>query len=160
MFAILKKRKFFLCVVALLSLGLPSVLARGNAGADINKIETALNAQVDAWNEGDLKRFMDGYLDSPDLTYVSGGVMIKGFVALKAHYLKRYGKNDQFSKDAGNLAFSKLSITPLEKRHALVTGRWHLVRAGQENLQGVFTLVMVKVEVDGSWKIVHDHSST
>lgn len=156
MFAILKKRSFFLCIAFLLSLAMPSVVARGDARA--GKIEAALAAQVEAWNAGDMDRFMDGYIDSPDLTYVSGSVIIKGFAALKEHYIRRYGIDGRFSKDAGSLAFSKLSVTPLEKRHALVRGRWHLTRVGQENLQGVFTLVMV--EVDGSWKILHDHSST
>lgn len=156
MFAILKKRSFFLCIAVLLSLAMPSVIARGDARAD--KIEASLAAQVEAWNAGDMERFMDGYIDSPDLTYVTGAEIIKGFAALKEHYIRRYGKDGRFSKDAGSLAFSKLSITPLEKRHALVRGRWHLDRAGQEKLQGVFTLIMV--EVDGSWKILHDHSST
>lgn len=50
MFAILKKRSFFLCLALLLSLAMPSVVARGDARAD--KIEAALAAQVEAWNAG------------------------------------------------------------------------------------------------------------
>lgn len=82
MFAILKKRSFFLCLALLLSLAMPSVVARGDARAD--KIEAALAAQVEAWNAGDMDRFMDGYIDSPDLTMSPAPLLLKALQRSKS----------------------------------------------------------------------------
>lgn len=112
-----------------------------------------LNAQVDAWNRGDLKAFMQGYLDSPTMTYTGGGEIVQGYAALEERYRSRYG-NDTASM--GVLRFTDLAVQPLDPDHALVVGRWHLDRKGTTH-DGVFTLVMQKVA--GSWKILHDHSS-
>lgn len=112
-----------------------------------------LNAQVDAWNRGDLKAFMQGYLDSPTMTYTGGGEIVQGYAALEERYRSRYGSD---TSGMGVLKFTDLDVQTLDPDHALVVGRWHLDRQGKQH-DGVFTLVMQKVA--GSWKILHDHSS-
>ena len=41
-------------------------------------IRMVLETQTAAWNRGDLRAFMDGYWNSPDLIFYSGTSMTKG----------------------------------------------------------------------------------
>lgn len=139
---------------ALLVLGLLLVSPTA-ASADATGCTATLQAQVEAWNKGDLATFMQGYLDSPRMTFTGGGEIVQGYQALEERYRSRYG-NDTASM--GKLRFTDLDVQPLGADHALVVGRWHLEGANAKSFDGVFSLVMQRVA--GSWKILHDHSST
>lgn len=117
-------------------------------------LPAVLKQQADFWNKGDLDGFMKSYLNSPKISYTSGGVVVNGYEALKKRYVEKYGSK----KDTmGHLSFSDLKITALGTNDALCIGKWHLERAKQPTLDGVFTLVFSKTN-DG-WKIIHDHTS-
>jgi len=116
-------------------------------------IRKVLDDQVGAWNKGDLRGFMDGYWQSPDLSFYSGKNKTKGWQATLDRYRKKYQGE---GKEMGKLAFSELDVELLGPQHALVRGRWQLVLA-KENPSGLFTLIFRKVPA--GWRIVHDHTS-
>jgi uncharacterized protein (TIGR02246 family) len=117
-------------------------------------IQAVLDAQAVAWNKGDLKAFMNGYVNSPNMTYTAGGIVVRGWDALRKRYEQRYGKTPE---TMGALRFTDLEISLLGKDYALAIGRWFLRRAGQPDIDGVFSLIWQKTA--GGWRILHDHSS-
>ena len=100
---------------------------------------------------------MEGYLNAPDTTFVSAGVLTQGWKTLYQRYQEHYGKN---VLSMGHLRFQNVRITPLGKDHALCVGQWFLEGVpGQPAVQdGVFTLIWQRTTQ--GWKIIHDHTST
>src|SRR5205085_5182834 len=117
-------------------------------------IDKVLAEQVDCWNKEDLKGFMAGYHRSPDLTFYSGGKVLKGWDATLERYQKTYQGE---GKEMGKLAFRDLDIQILGADNAFVRGRYVLTLK-KENAEGLFTLILHKVK--GQWRIVHDHTSS
>jgi beta-aspartyl-peptidase (threonine type) len=127
-------------------------LPQAGGGAE-RAIRAVLDAQVAAWNRGDLDGFMAGYWHSPELTFYSGTGVTSGWEATLERYRKRYQAP---GSEMGKLDFSALEIHPAGDM-AWVGGRWHLKMSDGKDLGGLFTLVFRKLP-DG-WKIVHDHTS-
>lgn len=116
-------------------------------------IRGVLEAQVAAWNRGDVEGFMQGYWNSERTTFVGASGVFRGWQAL----LERYRRNYPDRAAMGTLAFSELEITPLGPGAAAVIGRWQLEGVpGRPG--GVFTLIVRKFPE--GWKIVQDHTST
>lgn len=115
-------------------------------------VRGVLDAQVEAWNRGDLDAFMEGYWQSEGLTFFSGAARTAGYDGTLARYQKMYQDDGQ---PMGQLSFRELEIAELGPDAAFVRGEWHLVR-GTETLGGLFTLIFRRIE--GAWKIVHDHT--
>ena len=117
-------------------------------------IRGVLDAQVAAWNRGDVVAFMQGYNNSSDTTFV-GKTIAHGY----ANILDRYRKNYTGKEKMGQLAFDNLEVHPLDARFAVVTGRYHLTRSASAggDAQGVFSLVFEKMPA--GWKIILDHTS-
>ncbi|MGZ8362619.1 MAG: YybH family protein [Caulobacteraceae bacterium] len=116
------------------------------------EIRAVMDAQVAAWNRGDIDGFMAGYWNSPDLTFVSGTTVTKGWAETLARYKRRYDSPAAM----GRLAFSDITVTPLGPDAALAIGRWELTR-DKDKPSGVFTLTWRRI--GGAWKIVVDHTS-
>jgi ketosteroid isomerase-like protein len=116
-------------------------------------IYQVLQGQVEAWNKGDLKGFMTGYLRSDELTFYSGSNVIKGWDAMLERYEKKY---TGAGKEMGKLSFKDVDIELLSPTSAVVRGRWQLTLS-KESPGGLFTLIFRKT-TDG-WRIVHDHTS-
>jgi beta-aspartyl-peptidase (threonine type) len=114
-------------------------------------IRAELKAQIQAWNAGNIDRFMESYWKSDNLTFSSGGKTIRGWQATLDRYKNRYPDKSAM----GEVSFDQLEITPLGDTAALVLGRWQLKRA--EPIGGNFSLVLRKI--DGAWRIIHDHTS-
>jgi uncharacterized protein (TIGR02246 family) len=115
-------------------------------------IRKVLNAQVDAWNRGDLAAFVQGYAD--DCVFV-GNPLVRGRSAVLARYRLRYG-----SKEAmGRLSFSELEVRPIDSKAAIVLGRFSLQRSAEGGgpASGIFSLVF-HLNRD-HWEIVLDHTS-
>jgi ketosteroid isomerase-like protein len=117
-------------------------------------IRGVLNAQVEAWNRGDVAAFMQGYNNSPDTTFV-GKTIAHGY----SNILDRYRRNYADKEKMGQLTFSDLEVHPLDARFAVVTGRFHLARSASAggDAQGIFSLVFKKTPA--GWKIILDHTS-
>jgi uncharacterized protein (TIGR02246 family) len=119
----------------------------------IAAIEAVLNAQRDAWNRGDVAGYMDGYVQSEDTVLVSGDNLTRGWQTV----LDRYKKNYNSREKMGTLTFSDLETRLLGNDAAMVLGRWHLQRSGDEP-HGRFTLIFRKTRQ--GWRIIHDHTSS
>jgi beta-aspartyl-peptidase (threonine type) len=126
---------------------------------DAKDIRAVLDAQVVAWNKGDLDGFMAGYWNNDKLTFVSGGDITFGWKKTKERYEKRYKSE---GKEMGKLTFSELEIDVLSPGAAAVRGKFEVVFAKEKDekkktARGRFTLIVKKFP-DG-WKITHDHTS-
>ena len=115
-------------------------------------IRAVLASQQAAWNRGDIPAFLEGYWNSPELTFAGSDGIVRGYDGVLARYRKSYPDK----KTMGELDFSGLEMRPLGPQAALVLGHWHLKRQTDE-LGGVFSLVFQQFP-DG-WRIVHDHTS-
>src|SRR5438874_845356 len=82
-------------------------------------IRAVLDAQVVAWNKGDLPGFMAGYWQSPDLTFYSGKAVTRGWQATLERYQKTYQAE---GKEMGKLAFKDLDIQVAGADHGFVRG--------------------------------------
>ncbi len=124
--------------------------ARGSTKAAIAGV---LDTQVEAWNRGDLKAFMEGYWKSSDLVFTSGGRVQRGWQTTLDRYRAAYGER---TETMGRLMFTDLEVHELERESAWALGRWRLETDG-ELRGGVFSLVFRRI--DGRWLIVHDHTT-
>jgi ketosteroid isomerase-like protein len=104
-----------------------------------------------AWNQGDIRQFMDAYWNDPALTFSSGGKTTRGWQATLDRYRTKYPDRATM----GTLRFEALESQQLDNNSALTLGNWHLDR--DKPARGNFSLVWKKF--DGAWRIVHDHSS-
>ncbi len=118
-------------------------------------ISALLNAQVEAWNQGDIHAFMEGYWKSDSLRFASGGTVRRGWQETLDRYLASYPDRAAM----GQLAFEDLEMKRLSPEWATVFGRFRLKReAPLSDLTGLFTLHFEKR--DGVWIIVSDHTSS
>ncbi len=117
-------------------------------------IKHMLVDQIEAWNHGNLQGFMNGYWHSPDLTFFSGTSVTKGWVPTLERYQKKYKSE---GAEMGKLEFQDLNIDVLNRRAAVVTGKWGLTMSDGKKPGGLFTLIVKRMQ--GGWRIVHDHTS-
>ena len=143
--------------LALLSLLLLAVtasrlLGQSDASADERAIRDVLTTQQAAWNRGDIPTFLQGYWNSPDLTFAGSDGFVRGYDGL----LQRYQKSYPNTEAMGQLDFSGLEIRSLGADSAMVLGHWHL-RRPIGDAGGVFTLIFRRFPA--GWRIIHDHTS-
>ena len=143
----MKKVLFAVLVVAVI----PFVLASAASDPAV-EIRTVMNAQVAAWNRGDIDGFMNGYARSNATKFVSGDKITRGWQTVRDRYRKKYSSREKM----GSLTFSEVKVTLLSPDSAVVLGRWQLVRQ-VDKPHGVFTLLFRRTSA--GWRIVHDHTS-
>src|SRR4051794_24303828 len=119
------------------------------------RIKHVLVSQVDAWNKGNIEAFMQGYWNSPELTFISGSEVTKGWQPTLDRYRRNY---KQGGAEMGHLEFQDLKIDLLSRRAAVVTGKWGLSMSNGKNPHGFFTLLFKRMPE--GWKIVQDHTSS
>lgn len=139
-------------------LALVLVLLHAPAHAlDTNAVQAAVRSvlvqQEKDWNDGNIEKFMRGYLRSDQTRFASGGNVTLGWQAM----LERYQRTYSDKAAMGKLTFSDLDISVVAEDGALAFGRWHLQRE-KEELSGLFTLLFRKTPE--GWRIVHDHTSS
>lgn len=144
---------FALCVLGLAACAPPDPAPPAFSSADADTIRAVLDAQVDAWNAGSLRGFMDGYARTDTLRFASGGTVRRGWQAALDGYERGYPDRAAM----GTLRFDSLDVLGLAPGWAVVFGRWHLERAADAP-SGLFTLVLNK-RPEG-WRVVHDHTSS
>ena len=114
-------------------------------------IREVMNAQVAAWNRGDIDGYMNGYVRSDNLEFVSGGKITRGWQTVRDRYHRKYDSRDKM----GTLSFSDIKISLLKSHLARVTGRWELSRK-QDRPHGSFVLTFRR-QPEG-WRIVLDQT--
>lgn len=115
-------------------------------------IRNVMEEQVRAWNEGNIEKFMVGYLRSDSVRFVSGGNVSFGWQSM----LERYEKSYPDKATMGKLTFGDIDIDVISENAVLVFGRWQLRRETDEPW-GYFSLLFRST--DHGWRIVHDHTS-
>ncbi|PAY18092.1 DUF4440 domain-containing protein [Rhodopirellula sp. SM50] len=123
-----------------------------SADVDEAEIRRLIGQQADAWNAGDIDRFMDVYWNDDALTFCSAGSVTRGWTATLERYKRRYPDKATM----GNLSFSDLEFLRLGDDAFQVLGVWQLTRDATP-IGGRFTLVLRRF--DEAWRIVHDHTS-
>src|SRR5262245_54577194 len=144
---------------ALLLLSVARATGAHTPSADEKEIRAVLDAQVTAWNKGDLDGFMAGYWNDDALTFISGGDITNGWKKTKERYEKRY-KAD--GKEMGKLTFSELHVETFSPNAAMLRGKFELVFEKEKDekkktARGRFTLILRKFPA--GWEIPHDHTS-
>jgi beta-aspartyl-peptidase (threonine type) len=132
-----------------------ALAAETPAGDPRAGVRAVLDAQVEAWNRGDLEGFMAGYWRSPELVFCSGATVTKGWEATIERYRKRYQAE---GREMGRLGFDAIEVLPLGPDAAAARGAWRLHMSDGQEPHGLFTLVLRRM--DGAWRIVHDHTSS
>lgn len=148
-----------LLVTAALQFGSPKLVGdsveTATKSQSIDDIKNVLATQVKAWNAGDIRGFMDGYVKSDELRFASGDSVTRGWQATLDRYQTRYTDRTIM----GSLEFKDLKVLPLSDAYAEVFGSWHLTRDKDTgNASGLFTLLMKKTSA--GWRVFHDHTSS
>jgi beta-aspartyl-peptidase (threonine type) len=146
----------FLLLDLLLTVALVVVVVKFAFGApaEASSPQAVLDAQVAAWNRGDLEGFMDGYWRSDELTFFSDDQVTRGWQATLERYRKKYQAE---GKEMGRVAFSELRIDAINDDWSVVRGRWKLTFKDGTTPGGLFTLFFRKI--NGQWRVIHDHTS-
>lgn len=142
-------------VLLLACAALPAAARAGEADATRAAVRGLLDAQVAAWNRGDLEGFMAGYWRSPELVFLSGGSVTRGWEATLARYRARYQAE---GREMGRLDFDSVEVVPLADDAAFARGGYRLRMKDGSEPHGLFTLLLRRL--DGAWRIVHDHTSS
>jgi ketosteroid isomerase-like protein len=95
---------------------------------------------------------MAGYWRSPDLIFISGDTVTRGWQTTLDRYKKGYDSRAKM----GVLTFSDIEVKLLSRDAAVVLGSWSLARE-KDNPHGKFTLTFRKLKE--GWRIVMDHTS-
>ncbi len=136
---------------------LPALAAAGAAPAQWPQEERAIGAVVAgmqaAWNRGDFRGYMDGFLN-PGVVFVSRGRFQRDWQGTLDHYLADYGGAPG---RRGTLCFYDIRIEPLADDAAQLVSRYHLARDGDPQY-GINTRLMRKV--GGRWVIALNHVSS
>ncbi len=111
-----------------------------------------MDAQEQAWNQGNLEAFMAGYWPSDSLKFIGSSGLTYGWQQTLANYKKGYPDQETM----GQLKFTILSVDVLSRKSAFVIGKWQLTRKAGD-VGGHFTLLWKKI--GRQWLIVADHSS-
>lgn len=152
-----ERQKFTVSAILMLSLSAAVLLPASQQTAEPNVesgIRQTLDAQVKAWNTGDLQGFMDGYVRDESLRFASGGSVRRGWQEALNRYQAAYPTREKM----GTLTFSELEFFKISTEYTEVFGKYHLARNKSEgDAAGIFTLLM-KREGD-RWLVLHDHTS-
>jgi len=122
--------------------------------SDIAAVRKVLDDQVAAWNRGDLRAYMQGYWNSPELTFFAGAKVTRGWQQTLDRYIAGYQTG---GRQMGHLEFRNLEIQLLTPDTAFVRGQFHLKMKDGKQPHGLFTLLVKKLPE--GWRVVHDHSS-
>ncbi len=121
------------------------------SAADIADIRSVLGRQVNAWNEGNIDGFMEGYWKSDSLLFI-GSKITYGWDSTLVRYKKSYPDKAAM----GQLRFDIMRVDFVSKDSYLVTGRYTLMRANDQPT-GIFTLLVKRINAE--WVVVYDHTS-
>jgi ketosteroid isomerase-like protein len=130
-----------------------TTVLRADPAADEAAIRAVLAAQSAAWNRGDIDGFMQGYWQSDDLRFASGGTITKGWRTT----LERYRAHYPDKAAMGRLTFTLHEIHLLAPDAAVVFGKWELARE-KDHPWGLFTLILRKFPE--GWRVTADHTSS
>jgi hypothetical protein len=119
---------------------------------DYQSIMGVIKMQEEAWNRGDIEKFMTGYWNSPQTVFAGASGPVYGWDKVMNRYLKTYPNQEAM----GTLQFEVIDVYQFGKNVALMNGKFELTRQSGD-LGGYFTLVWKKIKKE--WLIISDHTS-
>jgi ketosteroid isomerase-like protein len=117
-----------------------------------NAIRALLDKQTQAWNNGNIEAFMNGYWENDSLMFIGKSGVTYGWTNTLNNYKKGYPDTAAM----GKLTFNILQVKKLSGKYYHVVGKWFLKRSIGD-VGGHYTLLFRKI--NGRWVIVADHSS-
>lgn len=141
-------KKYILAVTCVLAI----TLAVKAQSKDETAVRNVFEKQRQAWNTGDIDKFMEGYWHSDSLMFVGKSGVTYGWQNTMDNYKKSYPD----TASMGKLKFDILEVRRLSVLYFFVVGKWQLTRSVGD-IGGHFTLLFKKVK--NKWVIVTDHSS-
>jgi uncharacterized protein (TIGR02246 family) len=138
-------------VAALGAVAAPALAAPPNA-AEEGAIRQVIADMEAAWNRGDFKGYMAGFLN-PGVVFVSKGRFQDGWQGTLDHYERDYGGAPE---RRGRLRFYDIRIEMLSVEAAQLISRYELIRP-EHPQYGINTRLMRKVR--GRWVIALNHVS-
>lgn len=120
---------------------------------DKTAILQTLQDQQNAWNEGNVEKFMEGYWKSDSLQFIGKDQINCGWQTTLDNYKEKYPDTVAM----GELRFEILRVNPVSPDAAFLTGKFFLTRSIGD-LNGIFTLVIRKI--NGKWLVVYDHTAS
>ena len=143
-------RNFFFAILFISSL---NIFSQNKISVqDSLSIMKVMSFQQDAWNQGDIDSFMEGYLKSDELVFSGKSGPVYGWENTKNRYYSSYPN----TKVMGKLNFTIKKIRSVSLNTAYLIGEYYLKRSGEDSY-GHFTLLWKKI--DSNWLIVSDHTS-
>jgi ketosteroid isomerase-like protein len=119
---------------------------------DEQMIKDAMTVQLNAWNAGDIDKYMETYWHNDSLMFIGKNGPTYGFDKTKTNYKKGYPDTTAM----GKLDFEIINMKRLSVMYYSVVGKWHLKRSIGD-VGGAFTLLFKKIKK--KWVIIQDHSS-
>ncbi len=120
--------------------------SRTNEREEIKKV---MKMQEEAWNNGDIKKFMEGYWKNDSLKFVGSKGITYGWQTTLDNYKKSYPDTTIM----GKLHFDIDLIEKLGEDTYYLIGRYKLQREKDEP-SGYFNLIWKNI--NGDWKIITD----
>ena len=143
-------RNFFFAILFISSL---NIFSQNKISVkDSLSIMKVMSFQQDAWNQGDIDSFMEGYLKSDELVFSGKSGPVYGWENTKNRYYSSYPN----TKVMGKLNFTIKKIRSVSLNTAYLIGEYYLKRSGEDSW-GHFKLLWKKI--DSNWLIVSDHTS-
>jgi ketosteroid isomerase-like protein len=129
------------------------IAVEGSAQSKNEKaIRALLDKQKQAWNNGNIEAFMNGYWENDSLMFIGKSGVTYGWTNTLNNYKKGYPDTAAM----GKLTFNILQVKKLSGKYYHVVGKWFLKRSIGD-VGGHYTLLFRKI--NGRWVIVADHSS-
>jgi ketosteroid isomerase-like protein len=111
-------------------------------------------AQMDAWNRGDLDGAMRFYRDHADMLFVSKAGVERGIASFRDAMRADFGGKPEMM---GVFSGEVLEARDLGPNHALVVARWSIVLGEKRLFGGVSTQIWQRF--GSQWRIAVEHAS-
>jgi hypothetical protein len=112
-----------------------------------------VEAQVAAWNRGDLETALDAYCAEPRIAWVNRGGVTRGFDEFAAGMRRDFADRTRM----GHYDAELLETRSLGRRSALVVLRWSITRDGRRLMGGISTQLWERCR--GRLRITLEHAS-
>lgn len=118
-----------------------------------SKIRAVVDQQLTAWNNGDMKGYMEGYWKSDSLQFITSKGITYGYQQVLENYERSYPTKEKM----GDLSFEITGMRFLDvlDQVAQITGNW-TVTHGENTSGGNFSLIIKFFGTEP--KIIIDHT--
>lgn len=125
------------------------------------EIQAVLADSIDAFNRGDFEKFLQLYAVTDDVAYVYGGQLWQGIEQIRRDYAHRFFSNVPASGRplTERLSIAVSRIVELAPGVLLVTARVAPITNSTETRAPASVTTLVLRRIDGTWRVLYDHSS-